>query len=162
MPKTDEWIATTIRGITIQQLTTIQQAAVAAYPGAKVQCKVIKSVKGDVFEAMLTKFKSAKPLGCTSSENEQDAIDKLIGYVMYIHAGYKDESNYDKVRQCHRIPVSFDLYASTVPRAEPSTANHSSANQSSEDQPNDVDMDDASHSSYKYPGSIYPQRDEAA
>jgi hypothetical protein len=59
--KTSEWIGT-IRGISIQQLITVQQAAVAAYPGAKVRCKAIKSVKGTVFEATLSKFKSGKPL----------------------------------------------------------------------------------------------------
>ncbi len=94
-------------------------SCVAAYPGAKVQCKAIKSVKGTVFEATLSKFKSGKPLGCTFTVSEQDAIDRVIGYVMYIHAGYKDESNYDKVRQCHCIPASFDLYASTTPREDP-------------------------------------------
>jgi hypothetical protein len=162
VPKKEDWI-TTIRGITIQQLTTVQQAAIAAYPGATVQCKAIKSVKGNVFEATLTKFKSAKPLGCTSSDSEQDAIDKLIGYVMYIHAGYKDESNYDKFRQCHRIPASFDLYASTVLSSDPSNANHGAIYQSDVEQPNDADMmDDSSQSSYKYPGSVHPRKDEAA
>jgi hypothetical protein len=89
--KSAKWIGT-IRGISIQQLITVQQAAVAAYPGAKVQCKAIKSVKGTVFEATLSKFKSGKPQGCTFTVSEQDAIDRVIGYVMYIHAGYKDES----------------------------------------------------------------------
>jgi hypothetical protein len=83
--ETAKWIGT-IPGISTQQLITVQQAAVAAYPGAKVQCKAIKSLQGTVFEATLSKFKSAKPLSCTSTASGQWAgCYQQVDWLCYVY-----------------------------------------------------------------------------
>jgi hypothetical protein len=59
--KSAKWIGT-IRGISIQQLITVQQAAVAAYPGAKVQGKAIRAFMVALGSRWILDFESTTAL----------------------------------------------------------------------------------------------------
>jgi hypothetical protein len=77
------------------------------------------SLHGQVFECTLPNYQNGKPIGCTSPTSGQDARDKLLGYIMYRHAGYPDSVSFDKVRKRYRVPHDFSLYVSSAIHLDP-------------------------------------------
>jgi hypothetical protein len=114
----EEWFDS-IKLLSHAQVQVLQEAALAAYPHSQLQQSSMVSLHGQVFECTLPNYQNGKPIGCTSRTSGQDARDKLLGYIMYRHAGYPDSVSFDKVRKRYRVPHDFSLYVSSAIHLDP-------------------------------------------
>jgi hypothetical protein len=110
LPKPEDWVSA-LQASGLPNIIAAAKAAISPYYKSSFTYTASAGISGTVWECKMTEFLNSMPLSASSAISEQDASNKLIGYLMFTRAGFVLNATWCQMSKGYRVPSTFIHYS---------------------------------------------------